>query len=51
MKILKQNLHNARIYDQWVLILLKQMVSFCPGYNSLTWWCRQWFKKYDTSPF
>ena len=48
---LKQNLNNPLIDDRIAPRLLKKMVYFCSSYDSVTWWCRQWIKKYDTSPF
>ena len=42
-------MYNTRIHDQWAPIRLKQIVHFCPGYDSLTWWRNQRIKKYYTS--
>ena len=29
-------MYNTTIYDRWAPILLKQMVYFCPGYDSIS---------------
>ena len=49
-RTLKQNLYNTIIDGRMTPTLLKQIVYFSPGYDSVTWWRHQRIKTYNRSP-